>query len=479
MDSFALLKSKKTRAIAYIKGFINSFLYDRRRITLIEGKTMLYRRRWVILLIFVAMNLIEYSMAQTFTPLLLIIRSDYNVSSPSLLQTLTLIYYPIEILTFIPWMYFLQFQGLRFSIVLSMLLEITASWVRLIANRHKSFGLLLFGQCLAATGSPALHFSVSKLAVAWFGEKERATVVALVQLPMFILLSTAAILVPRLIKTIPQLSTYLFGQALAQTLVGIIALIFFRGEPPVPPTLAASMRQDKPFVESFKFALSNLSFLLLGSGGGTLMGLFTAFSINLPLVATFLQYQMSTIGSWTLTMLIGAMLGSIVGGVIVDKFRAYKTMLIMGSSVTVVYILFGSYFGPNKPSGYVYPLVFFMGLLSFIPLAATIEGGANMTYPISEEFSAVIIVMFRDVIVVAFGYGISSFFRKTQAVFWTMFIVAAFSMLTFIGFLAVKKDFRRSAFEDTVVRPVNQANFTSGCPSNFSLTLSGGDSSQT
>ena len=75
--------------------------------------------------------------------------------------------------------YVLDKRGLRFTQVLGAIMMIIGCWLRYIVSVYDHFWVISFGTAIAAYGQVSFLNTISNVASAWFGDKERAISTAL------------------------------------------------------------------------------------------------------------------------------------------------------------------------------------------------------------------------------------------------------------------------------------------------------------
>jgi predicted MFS family arabinose efflux permease len=147
------------------------------------------------------------------------------------------------------------------------------TWFRLLGVYQQHFEFLITGQIIAAFGQAFMDSSSTKLAANWFGEHERGTAVGVLICGITIATSGTLYVIPRVI-TPSHFTMFMLVEAVFATLVLALTLIFFRSEPPTPPSTSFSQKPHADFFYSITRIWLNSGFVLLWAGFGLIMGIY-------------------------------------------------------------------------------------------------------------------------------------------------------------------------------------------------------------
>ncbi|XP_076666669.1 choline/ethanolamine transporter flvcr2a isoform X2 [Andrena cerasifolii] len=433
-----------------------SFLFPNRRAhrPLSEvTETKVYKKRWLMLVIFVlysasnAMQWIQYSIIAN------IVMKYYNVSSFSV--DMTSMIYMITYIPFIfPASYLLDRYGLRFAALAGAIGTTLGSWIKVLSVSPDLFWVTFIGQTLVAVSQSFVLSVPARLAAVWFGPDQVSSACSIGvfgnQLGIAIGFLFPPMLVPNsddpsVIGRGMQVMFYIVA-AFTTIILGLI-ILFFKSEPPLPPSPAQAVQRDADGTESFfqsvKKLVTNAGYLLLLLSYGINVGIFYAISTLLnQIVLQYFPHHEKDAGRIGLTIVCAGMLGSVVCGIVLDKTHRFKeTTLGVYLLSFLGMIIFTFTLNPN----YIYTIYLTAGLLGFFMtgyLPVGFEFAAELTYPEPEGTSAGLLNAVCQVFGIAFTmlYG---YFFHLWGDFWSN--IALCATLAFGAFLTtiIPNDLRR------------------------------------
>ncbi|KOX80776.1 putative MFS-type transporter C09D4.1 [Melipona quadrifasciata] len=366
-------------------------------------ETKVYKRRWLVLMIFVlysasnAMQWIQYSIIAN------IIMVYYNVSSFSVDMT-SMIY----MITYIPFIFPASYlldrfmfrnateKGLRFAALAGAIGTTLGSWIKVFSVSPDRFWITFLGQSLVALSQTFILSVPARLAAVWFGPdqvssacsigvfgNQRNNVLRRFQLGIAIGFLFPPMLVENSenINVIGQgLHVMFYIVAAFTTIILVLILLFFKSEPPLPPSPAQAVQREAESTESFFVSVKKL-------------------------VTNYHEKDAGRIG---LTIVCAGMLGSVVCGIVLDKTHKFK------ETTLGVYLL--SFFGMiiftfTLDSSQIYVIYMTAGMLGFFMtgyLPVGFEFAAELTYPEPEGTSAgllnAVCQVFGIVFTIVYGY---------------------------------------------------------------------------
>eukprot|EP00298_Acanthocystis_sp_HF-20_P016322 c21450_g6_i5.p1 GENE.c21450_g6_i5~~c21450_g6_i5.p1 ORF type:complete len:453 (+),score=143.33 c21450_g6_i5:498-1856(+) len=427
----------------------------------------LHPLRWFILFVFSFSSFNQYMIWITFSPISDLTQQYYGISDTEV--QFFLIWGGIMFILFaIPMLLFSRL-GLRTLILVTVSLQLICCLLRCIPCLFESqfvrshgakndFGIAFvhIGQILNAICGPLVMASPSQVSQTWFGENERTLATAIGTLANNLGAAIGFLLGPFLVQeghpdSIPNL---LYAHSVFAAIPFVLAIIYFPSHPPNPPSIAAlkSIESNNPNISAKKLlksvvldmkkCLQNKD-LLLTLPGGVYAGVFNGWSGVISSIIKPLNYTNNDAGWLGFGATIGAILGGLLAGYIADKYfqKRFKNLL-------VIFLVFGSLFFmwfalsiPSPfwseellPQSFLTLLIavtgagFFLGCTN--PLF--IEFGVELTYPIPETASTVLITLCNNI-------GTMSFLfippEKNQVMTATMFIIVVIT--TIINMVAV------------------------------------------
>lgn len=136
--------------------------------------TRLYKRRWVMLIVFSAFSMCNASQWVQYSIISNIITKFYGVELIAV-DWLSLIYMVAYVLLFVPATWLLEKRGLRVALLLANILNCAGAWMKVASARPDLYWVTVLGQFFSAA-SQALFLGIPPLlAAVWFGPHEVST----------------------------------------------------------------------------------------------------------------------------------------------------------------------------------------------------------------------------------------------------------------------------------------------------------------
>ncbi|XP_034177440.1 choline/ethanolamine transporter flvcr2a isoform X2 [Osmia lignaria lignaria] len=362
-------------------------------------ETKVYKRRWLILIIFVlysssnAMHWIQYSIIAN------IIMAYYSVSSFSV--DMTSMIYMITYIPFIfPASYLLDRFGLRFTAIAGATGTVLGSWIKVCSVNPNYFWMTFVGQFVVALSQTFILSVPARLAAVWFGPDQVSSACSIGVFGNQLGIAMGFLFPPMLVPNSVDhnvigrgLQIMFYIVAIFATTILILILIFFKAEPPMPPSPAQAVQRETEstgtFLESVKKLVTNVGYLLLLFSYGINIGVFYAISTLLnQIVLEHFPHHEKDAGRIGLTIICAGMLGSVVCGIVLDKAHKFKETTL---GVYLFSFLGMIIFTFTLDSGRIYVTYITAGLLGFFMtgyLPVGFEFAAELTYPEPEGTSA-------------------------------------------------------------------------------------------
>uniref|UniRef100_UPI00398EE403 choline/ethanolamine transporter flvcr2a isoform X2 n=1 Tax=Pristiophorus japonicus TaxID=55135 RepID=UPI00398EE403 len=362
--------------------------------------TKLYRRRWVIVILFSCYSLcnafqwIQYSIINN------VVMKYYNVASFTI-DWLAMIYFVVYIPIIFPVTWLLDKKGLRVIALCGCGLNCCGAWIKIASVRPDLFAVTFFGQTVCGIAQVFILGMPSRIASVWFGSHEVSTACSIAvfgnQLGVAVGFLVPPILVPN-VDDLDQLTYHInvmfYGTAAVATMLFILVILVFQEKPDIPPSQAqaaihASPLLDYSYIQSILQMIRSAPFFLLIVSYGINTGSYYAVSTLLnKMVLTHYPGEELNAGRIGLTIVVSGMVGSIICGIWLDKTQTYKqtTLAVYFLSFTGMVV-----FTFTLSLGHVWVVFLTAGILGFfmtgyLPLG--FEFGAELTYPESEGTSS-------------------------------------------------------------------------------------------
>lgn len=355
----------------------------------------LYKYRWVVLAVFMFINLTIQILWIAYAPITGPAAKYYGVSDLQigfLAMSFMFAFLPLSI----PVSWVIDTYGFRKAVSIGAILMGIFGLVRGLAGA--SYPLVLASTIGIAVAQPFLLNSWTKMPANWFPLEERATAVGFITLSGLVGTGLGMVLTPLLMEafSIPVIQL-IYGGAAAFS--ALLFLLFARENPPTPPCPPGEENRAL-MLDGLKHALTVKDFWLYlfvcFSGMGIFNGI-TTWVENIVRPRGFSPVQSGDLGA---VMLLGGLLGALILPPFSDKQHQRKRYLLLGVGMAIPGLL-----GVTYATAYVPLLVsgFFLGffLISASPIG--MQYASEITHPTPEGTSNGIIQLFGQASV-AFVY---------------------------------------------------------------------------
>lgn len=396
-----------------------------------EQTYKVYGYRWVVLAVFMLINLIMQMLWITYAPIISSAAKFYSVSELQigfLAMTFMITFIPLSI----PVSWVIDKYGFRLGVSIGAVLMGVFAIMRGLAGAN--YGLLLAGTIGIAFGQPFLMNSWTKVPANWFAINERATAVGLVTLANLLGVAIGQVLTPTLTDqlhiSIPNVQLIYGGVA------AISALLFVtlaREHPPTPPC-PPGMEVRSLMLDGLKQILRSVPFWLFVIVYFVGMGIFNGISnwVGIIRPTGFTPTELANLGG---LMVLGGIVGAVVIPSFSDKQHKRQRYMLLGVSLAIPGLL-----GVTFASAYWLLLVsaFFLGffLISVAPIG--LQYVAEVTYPTPEGTSAGLIQLFGQVSVV-YVY-IMEALRSKNGAFTPSLLLSVVLLMVLVGVITQMKD---------------------------------------
>ncbi len=378
----------------------------------------LYPYRWVVLGVFMFINLTIQILWISYAPITGPAAQYYGVSDLQiglLAMSFMIAFIPLSI----PVAWVIDTYGFRLAVSIGAVMMGVFGLLRGLAG--DSYALVLVSTIGVAIAQPFLLNAWTKVPANWFSIQERATAVGLVTLANLIGTALGMVLTPLLIEgmSIPSVQL-LYGGVAALSAVLFVGLS--REKPPTPPC-PPGMEVRALVLDGLKHALTVRSFWLYLVVTFIGMGLFngiTTWVENIIRPRGFTPTDAGTLGA---LMLIGGILGAVVIPPFSDRQRKRQRYLLLGLALALPGLA-GLAFAATLPLLLVSAFVFGFFLVSISPIG--MQYAAEITIPTPEGTSNSLIQLFGQASVV-FVYIMEA--MKTPDGSFTPSLVLAMALL--------------------------------------------------
>jgi MFS family permease len=358
-----------------------------------SGKTYrLYPYRWVVLAIFMFINLTIQMLWIAYAPITGPAAQYYGVTDLQI-GLLSMVFMIAFIPLSIPVSWLIDTYGFRLAVSIGAVLMGLFGVLRGVAGTN--YALVLWSTIGIAAAQPFLLNAWTKVAANWFSIDGRATAVGLVTLANLVGTALGMVLTPALIESMSiQLVQLLYGGLAAFS--AVLFLLLAREKPATPPC-PPGMEVRALMLDGLKNALKNKAFwiYLLVSFIG--MGLFNGITTWVEGIIRPRGFTPANAGTLGALMLVGGVLGAVILPPISDKKRKRQLFLLIGFAFAIPGLIGLTY---AESLWLLYVSAFSMGFFLVSANPVGMQYAAEITYPTPEGTSNGLIQLFSQASVV-------------------------------------------------------------------------------
>ena len=387
----------------------------------------LYSYRWVVLAVFMLINLTIQILWITFAPITGPAAAFYGVTDLQiglLAMSFMIAFIPLSL----PVAWVIDTYGFKVAVSIGCVLMGVFGLLRGFAGTN--YSLVLWSTIGIAVGQPFLLNAWTKVPANWFGVGERATAVGLITLSNLVGTALGLVLTPILTETIPLPKVQLVYGAIA-AFSAVLFILLARETPPTPPGPPGSEVRAL-MLDGLKHAFTVRSFWLYLFVSFIGLGIFngvTTWVENIIRPRGFTPTDAGTLGA---LMLVGGILGAVIIPPFSDKQRKRQPFILLGLLLAIPGLI-GLTYATN--SGLLFGSAFVMGffLVSTSPIG--MQYAAEVTQPTPEGTSNGLIQLFGQASVV-FVYIMEAF--KTSNGSFTPALLLAIGLLALSSLLVTQ-----------------------------------------
>jgi MFS family permease len=351
-----------------------------------------YRYRWVVLAVFMFVNMMMQLLWISYAPVTGPAAKFYGVTDQGigfLAMTFMIVYIPLSI----PESWAIDTFGFRKMVSLGAILMGVFGLMRGLAGAN--YTLAIIATIGIAIGQPFLMNSWTTVPAKWFEQEFRATAVGLVTLAGLIGVALGMVLTPILNQTLPiDRIQVIYGGVAA--LSALLFVILARETPPTPPC-PDGMQTRALMLDGLKNALSNRKFwlvLLVAFLGMAIFNGLTTWVESIVRPRGFSPEEAGTLGA---VLLVGGIVGAIILPAFSDKEHKRQKYLVIGLLCAIPGLV-GFTFAHSLWLLVVSAFALGFFLVSTSPI--TMQFGAEITQPTPEGTSNGLFQLFGQASVV-------------------------------------------------------------------------------
>ena len=369
-----------------------------------EEKVQVYGYRWVVLLLFMLINIMTQIHWITFAAVTNESMVFFGVSDELFIFLLSAIFMIIYIPDNFLASWLIDKYDFKIGCGIGAVLVGIFGFLRFFAGPNYMMSLIF--TIGIAVGQPFIMNSITKLSGNWFPESERTSATGFGTISMFIGILLGMLLTPFLIVG-NDLSPMLLIYGILSLVIGALFMGFVKSRPPTPPS-------TKPFsekvlmVEGVKKLFTDKYFLILVFTFFLGLGIFNMVTTYIQVILTPKDpvFDATFAGIVGGMMLLGGIIGAIIFSALSDKFQK-KVILIIISMIIATLSLYLFTFVTDATLLMIFAFLFGFGLLSASPVA--LEYAVDITKPVPEASSNGILMMVGQIGGIIFILGLADF----------------------------------------------------------------------
>ena len=352
----------------------------------------LYGYRWVVLAVFMFINLTIQMLWITYAPITGPAAAFYGVSDLQiglLAMSFMIAFIPLSI----PVAWVIDTYGFKPAVSIGAVLMGVFGLVRGFSSTN--YSLVLWSTIGIAVAQPFLLNAWTKVPANWFAIEERATAVGLVTLSNLIGTALGLVLTPILTETISIPTVQLIYGGIA-AFSSVLFVLLAKEKPPTPPGPAGSDVRAL-MLDGLKHAFTVKSFWLYLFVSFIGLGIFNGVTTWVENIIRPRGFTPTDAGALGALMLVGGILGAVVIPPFSDKQRKRQPYILLGL-ILAIPGLAGLTFAASSWLLFVSAFALGFFLVSTSPIG--MQYAAEVTHPTPEGTSNGLIQLFGQASVV-------------------------------------------------------------------------------
>lgn len=352
-----------------------------------EEKIQVYGYRWLVLVLFMFMNITLQILWITFASITIEAATFYGVAQLDILF-LSLIfmiaYIPVTFLA--SWI--IDKYDFRIGAGIGALLAGIFGFLRFFAGTD--YMLLFIFQIGIAIGQPFVLNSITRLSANWFPESERTSATGLSLISQFIGILLGVLITPFLYAAVNiEMTLLIYG--ILSLISGVLFIIFVKTKPPSPPS-KEELREKVLMGKGLKSLFKNKGFIILFITFFFGLGIFNFITSYIELILAPRGFDATDAGIIGGLLLIGGIVGCVVMSALSDKFKKRKLLLIISIIIaTISLFIITPPITTDPILLYLFNFLLGFGILSAGPVA--LEFAVDLTKPVPEATSNGMLMM--------------------------------------------------------------------------------------
>ncbi len=395
-----------------------------------EKSFRLYGYRWVVLGVFMFINLTIQMLWIAYAPITGLAAEFYGVSDLQI-GMLSMVFMIAFIPLSIPVSWGIDTWGIRKTVSIGAILMGVFGVLRGLAGEN--YTLVLSSTIGIAIAQPFLLNSWTKVPAQWFSNEERATSVGLVTLSSLVGTALGMVLTPILIESHSIANVQLMYGVLA-AISAVLFVIFAREKPATPPCppgqeVRALMLAGLKNALKVKYFWFYLIVTFIG------MGIFNGVTTWVEAIIRPRNFSITDAGTLGALMLAGGVLGAVIIPPFSDRLHKRKQFILIGFILAIPGLI-GLTFATSLWLLFVSAFMLGFFLIGVSPIG--MQYAAEITHPTPEGTSNGLIQLFGQASVV-FVY-IMEALKNKEGAFTPALLLAVGLLLVSVVFTSQLRD---------------------------------------
>ncbi|MGD8604122.1 MAG: MFS transporter [Anaerolineales bacterium] len=393
-------------------------------------KYRLYGYRWVVLAVFMFVNLSIQMLWIAYAPITGPAAAYYGVSDLKI-GLLSMVFMIAFIPLSIPVSWVIDTYGFRRAVGIGAVLMGVFGLLRGLAGAD--YNLVLWSTIGIAVAQPFLLNAWTTMPAKWFPVDGRATAVGLITLANLVGTALGMVLTPLLIESMSIDSVqWIYGGVAAFS--SLLFILLARENPPTPPC-SPDQETRALVLEGLKHALTIKPFLLFLVASFIGLGIFNGVTTWIEAIIRPRGFTPNEAGTLGALMIVGGLIGAVVLPALSDKQGKRRRFLLLAFLGAIPGLL-GLTYAASALLMYASAVVLGFFLVSALPIG--MQYSAEITYPTPEGTSNGLIQLFGQAAVV-FVYIMEA--MKTSDGSFTPSLLLALALLVLsVGLATQMKD---------------------------------------
>lgn len=395
-----------------------------------EKSYRLYGYRWVVLAVFMLINLTIQLLWISYAPVTGPAAQYYGVDDLKiglLSMTFMLAFLPLSI----PVSWAIDTYGFRLTVSIGAILMGVAAIARGLAGQN--YTLVLLSTIGIAAAQPFLLNAWTKLPAQWFSIEERATAVGLITLANLVGTALGMVITPLLISTM-QISQVQLLYGSISAAAAVLFVVLAREKPATPPC-PPGQEVRALMLDGLKHVFKVREFWLYLAVFFVALGIFNGISTWVEGIIRPRGFSPEDAGTLGAIIVVGGIIGAVILPPISDRLHR-RQPFILGGFLAAIPAMVGVTFASTHWLLYVSAFLLGFFLVSVAPIG--MQYAAEVTYPTPEGTSNGLIQLAGQASVV-FVY-IMEVLRSGNGAFTSALLLAIALLVVGSGLILGMKD---------------------------------------